>query len=44
MYDINDCYKIIFEAMAEKEKSEKYSFNRMTINTEVTKKTSKYGW
>ena len=40
----NEVKAIAFEAMADKAKSEKYSFNRMTINTEVTKKTSKYGW
>ena len=40
----NEVKAIAFEAMADKVKSEKYSFNRMTINTEVTKKTSKYGW
>ena len=40
----NEVKAIAFEAVANQVKESKYSFHRMSINTEISKKTSKYGW
>ena len=40
----NEVKAIAFETMSQKVKNSKYSFERMPINNELEKKTSKYGW
>ena len=40
----NKVKALAFEAVASKNKSNKYSFTRMTINNEIENKPSKYGW
>ena len=40
----NEVKAIAFEAVANQVKESKYSFHRMSVNTEISKKTSKYGW
>jgi len=40
----NEVKATAFEAVADKVNSKKYSFTKMTVNEEVTKKSSKYGW
>ena len=40
----NEVKAIAFEAVAKEVKGNKYSFERMPINNEMEKKTSKYGW
>ena len=40
----NEVKAIAFEAVAKEVKGNKYGFERMPINNEMEKKTSKYGW
>lgn len=40
----NEVKAIAYEAMADKAKESKYSFHKMSVNSELSHKTSKYGW
>lgn len=40
----NEVKAIAFEAVANQVKESKYSFHKMSVNTELSQKTSKYGW
>lgn len=40
----NEVKATAFEAVANKVKRDKYSFNKISMNTDLSQKTSKYGW